>query len=304
MAFPASVGYGNLPRGNWSPVIYSQKVITFFRTAAVAEAITNTDFAGEIANHGDTVRIIKEPLITVQTYKRGKELEIQDLDDQDLSLVVDQAFSFAFQVDDIEDQMSHIDWETLAQSSAGYALTDKFDTDVLQYIHDNASTATSLGSAGSPKTIGYGTGNDFTPLDLINEMALKLDENDVPMEGRWFLGSPAFYTALAREEGTLMDASAMGDPDNVARASRIGTDRMIHGFMMFKSNNNPLSSSSDVTATVGHRSAVATATAITKTETTRREKSFGDLFKGLLVYGRKVIRPEALFTAFISIADA
>ena len=67
MAFPASGGYSNLPNGNWSPVIYSQKVLKFFRTASVAEDITNTDYAGEIENFGDTVKIIVEPTITVSS---------------------------------------------------------------------------------------------------------------------------------------------------------------------------------------------------------------------------------------------
>ena len=39
----------------------AKKVQKFFRTASVVEDITNTDYAGEIENFGDTVRIIKEP---------------------------------------------------------------------------------------------------------------------------------------------------------------------------------------------------------------------------------------------------
>ena len=67
MAFSTAAGYGNLPSGNFVPVIYSQKVLKFFRRASVAEAITNTDYSGEIENFGDTVNIIKEPTITVNS---------------------------------------------------------------------------------------------------------------------------------------------------------------------------------------------------------------------------------------------
>jgi len=300
MAFGAAPGFGNLPQGNWSPVIFSQKVLTFFRTAAVAEAITNTDFSGDISDFGDTVRIIKEPLITVQTYKRGKELDIQALDDAELQMVIDQGFAYAFEVDDVERELSHINWDSLAQSSAGYALTDKFDEEVLQYMHDNATDATGFGSAGSPVVIGYGTTDAFTPLDAINRMARLLDDNDIPMEGRWFLGSPEYFEKLAVEDGKLIDASVTEDPESAIRSRKFVTSRMIHGFTLFKSTNNPLSSSSDVTIMAGHKSAVSTATAITKSETTRREKSFGTLYKGLLVYGRKVLRTEALLTGYIS----
>jgi len=44
------------------PKIYSKKVLNFFRKASVVEAITNTDYAGEISAFGDSVRIIKEPV--------------------------------------------------------------------------------------------------------------------------------------------------------------------------------------------------------------------------------------------------
>ena len=50
MAFTTAAGYGNLPSGNFVPVIYSQKLLKFFRRASVAEDITNTDYAGEIEN--------------------------------------------------------------------------------------------------------------------------------------------------------------------------------------------------------------------------------------------------------------
>ena len=43
------------------PAVYSKKVLNFFRKASVVEAITNTDYAGEITAYGDSVKIIKEP---------------------------------------------------------------------------------------------------------------------------------------------------------------------------------------------------------------------------------------------------
>ncbi len=61
-----AAGYQNLPSGNWAPAIYSSEGSKVFtRRASVVEDITNTDYAGEIENFGDTVNIIKEPSITV-----------------------------------------------------------------------------------------------------------------------------------------------------------------------------------------------------------------------------------------------
>lgn len=134
MAFPSANGYGNLPNGNFSPVIYSQKVQKAFRKSSVVEDITNTDYFGEIANFGDSVRIIKEPEITVNNYKRGTTVAAQALNDADFSLVVDQANYFMFKIDDIEAAHSHVNFMDLATDRAAYRLRDTFDGEVLGYL--------------------------------------------------------------------------------------------------------------------------------------------------------------------------
>ena len=109
-------GYQNLPSGNWVPAVYSQKVQKFFRRASVVEDITNTDYAGEIENFGDTVKIIKEPTITVRDYARGQTVDTQILADDQITMTVDQGSYFAFKVDDIEERQSHVNFEALATS--------------------------------------------------------------------------------------------------------------------------------------------------------------------------------------------
>lgn len=61
MAFRASAGHGSLPNGVFSPVIYSKKAQLAFRKSSVAQSITNSEYFGEIASFGDSVKIIKEP---------------------------------------------------------------------------------------------------------------------------------------------------------------------------------------------------------------------------------------------------
>lgn len=61
MAFNRAANYGNLPNGNFSPVVFSKKAQLAFRKKAVANDITNSDYWGEISSFGDTVRVMKEP---------------------------------------------------------------------------------------------------------------------------------------------------------------------------------------------------------------------------------------------------
>jgi hypothetical protein len=47
----------------------------------------------------------------------------------------------------------------------------------------------------------------------------------------------------------------------------------------------------------GHDSAVATAEQINKVESVRSQTNFADVVRGMHLYGRKILRPEAIVTA-------
>ena len=298
MAFSAAGGYSSLPNGNWAPAIYSQKVLKFFRTASVVEDITNTDYAGEIENFGDTVKIIKEPTITVSSYTRGSVLSPQDLQDDQLTLVVDQGNAFAFKVDDIEERQSHVNWESLATSSGAYALKNEFDTNIIAAMVSGAGTT--VGSDGSGQDVGFGSG-EVDPVNILANHARRLNSNDVPEENRWFLAPPQFWEQAGQTSSKLMDSSVTGDGASPLRNGKIHAGK-IQGFSCYMTNNFAASSTSNYYKVLsGHMSAVATASHIAKTEVVRDPDSFADIVRGLHVFGRKVIRSKALLVEHILI---
>jgi|TARA_B100000900_G_scaffold408443_1_gene422717 hypothetical protein len=291
MAISSSAGYDNLPTGNWLPAIYSQKVQKFFRTASVVEDITNTDYAGEIEAYGDTVNIIKEPTISVSSYTRGGTINIQNLADDQLQLVVDQANAFAFKVDDIEERQAHVNWEALATSSGAYALKDNYDENVIAAMVSGAGTT--VGSDGSGTDTGFGT-SETDPTDILANAAKRLHANAVPTDNRWFLGSPEFYEQLGQASAKLMDASVTGDGTSPLRNGSV-LNGLVNGFRLYMTNNFAASSTSNYFKVLyGHMSSTATANAIAKTEVVRDPDSFADIVRGLHVFGRKVLRSEAL----------
>ena len=298
MAFSSAGGYASLPNGNWAPAIYSQKVLKFFRTASVVEDITNTDYAGEIENFGDTVKIIKEPTITVSSYTRGSVLSPQDLQDDQLTLVVDQGNAFAFKVDDIEERQSHVNWESLATSSGAYALKNEFDTNVVAAMVSGAGTT--VGSDGSGQDVGFGSG-EVDPVNILANHARRLNSSDVPEENRWFLAPPQFWEQAGQTSSKLMDSSVTGDGASPLRNGRIHAGK-IQGFSCYMTNNFAASSTSNYYKVLsGHMSAVATASHIAKTEVVRDPDSFADIVRGLHVFGRKVIRSKGLLVEHILI---
>ena len=304
-------GYQNLPSGNWVPAVYSQKVQKFFRRASVVEDITNTDYAGEIENFGDTVNIVKEPSITVSDYARGQTVNTQTLADDKLQLTVDQGSYFAFKVDDIEERQSHVNWEALATSSGAYSLKRNYDYNVLKNIYDNAATsAANTGTDGSPID---GDAAVDTLADVISAAKTVLDGNDVPEENRWFVAPPAFYKQLRKAGAKIMDQSVMADGGASSMRNGMVTDRPLFGFRLYSTNAIAVSSgaassktfgsagSNEYAFLYGHQGAVATANHIAKTELIRDPDSFSDIVRGLHVFGRKILRSDAVYSGVITI---
>ena len=176
MAFPKATGYQNLPNGNFSPIIYSKQVQLAFRKSSVVEDITNSDYFGEIANMGDSVKIIKEPEVSVQAYNRGTQITAQDLDDEDFTLVVDQANYYAFKMDDIEEAHSHVNFMSLASDRAAYRLKDQYDQDVLGYLAGYQQSA-KHGAPNTARTTSPGTNSVTTAGtdELLSSMKLTKD---------------------------------------------------------------------------------------------------------------------------------
>jgi len=312
--------FGNSVTGQtnafFMPKVYSKKVLNFFRKASVAEAITNTDYAGEITAYGDTVRIIKEPEITVYQYERGADVTQTKLTDMEETLTVDVANAFKFKVDDIEKSMSHVNFKEVASSSAAYALKDAFDEGVIAELFSGVSTSSpdhvlgadasaatqtmaqhQGGSNGIDLTGSDGTGTD--PLDVMAFMARLLDEQNIPEEGRWFVAPPSWYEQLSQSGSKLMSVDFNAGMGSIRNG--LVSSGKLRGFDMYKSNNIAAASTASGKCIAGHISACATAQAITQTEVLRDPDSFGDIVRGLHVYGADVLRSEALVSAFYSI---
>ena len=357
MAFQSASGHSNLPNGNFSSVIYSKKVQLAFRKATVVGDVTNSDYFGEIAAQGDTVRIIKEPEISVSEYKRGTQIAAQDLDDEDFSLVIDKANYFAFKTDDIETAHSHVNFMDLATNRAAYRLADNHDQEVLGYLsgykqtslHSAADTVNNItngtvavstagtdelltsmkllkGSFGNITTSSAGDHSipvaarlpgatalptaTASPVMVINRMGRLLDQQNVEKGGRWLVIDPVMMEVLMDEDSRFLNAD-FGDSGALRNGLVLNN---WNGFRVYVSNNLPQVGTGPGTVgtanqnanfgviVAGHDSAVATAEQINKTETYRDVDSFADIVRGMHLYGRKILRPEALVNAKYNIA--
>ena len=335
--------------GNFSPIIYSKQAQIALRRAAVTNAITNNSYFGEIANQGDTVRIQKEPDVTVNALQRHTGISVEKLDDSDFSLTIDKANYFAFKMDDIEEQFANVDFTSLAADRAAYKMADAMDADVLSYLSGHTSAGAYItGTSGDAQhpTAGNLTGElltanhldatDFgnltiaatatagdsvplaprlpgatalsattvSPLTVLARMARKMDTANVDARGRWVVLDPVFVEMLKDEDSRMLN----GDFGGSGLQNGLVLNN-IHGFRVYVSNALPAkgtgAGTSGTTAqdanygvvVAGQDDAVASAEQINKVENYRDPDSFADIVRGMHLYGRKILRPEALITA-------
>ena len=297
MAFPYVGGhpdYSSTGSNQFIPEIWSGKLIKKYYDATVLSDITNTDYEGEIKSQGDKVIIRTIPTITISNYVVGQNLNYQRPESPSLEMLIDKGKYFGLTVDDVIKQQADVplmdSWSTDASEQMKIAI----DTDVLGTIYASADS-TNVGATAGAKSGAFDLGSAGSPialtssniLDYIVDCGTVLDENNRPEDGRFFILPPWAINLIKKSD--IKDASFSGDSGNaVLRNGRVG---MLDRFTLYSSNL--LASTTDGGTAYymlfGHKQATAFASTITKMETLRAESTFGDLMRGLQIYGYKVI---------------
>lgn len=287
------------PGSRFIPELWSSKLNVKFYESTVLSAISNTDYEGEISEYGDKVHIRTVASITIYDYEKGKDLTYDDPDSDSISLTIDKGKHFNFKCDDVDAHQSDLklmnDWSNDASEQMKIAIDRDVLGDIYGSVHaSNTGIAAgkisgdiNLGAAGAPLTM-----TKANILDYIVDCGTVLDEQDVPESGR-FLLLPAWACGMIKKSD-LKDASLSGDNESIMRNGRMG---MIDRFTLYSSN---LLAYTDETGSnafhmmAGHKSGLTFASQMTKMETLRNPNRFGDLTRGLNIFGYEVVKPESL----------
>ena len=289
--------------GNFIPEIWSGKLIENFYDATVLSAISNKDYEGEIRQMGDTVNIRTTPEITIKTYVKGQTLAVENPDKAKMQLVIDKGEYFACVEDDVDQVQSDIalmdQWSKDASERMKIKIDQRVLTDMLTDVHASNKGQTAgaisgnidLGVAGTPEAL-----TKSNVIDLLINMGTVLDEANSPEQDR-FVIIPAKMAGLIKQSD-LKDASITGDGSSPLRNGRLG---MIDRFTVFVSHNLKKTSGGEFSVIGGHKMGFTFASQMTNMETIRSETTFGNIIRGLQVYGYKVTKPEALATAIVTL---
>lgn len=290
--------------GNFIPEIWSAKLIEKYYDGTVLSQISNTDYEGEIRSMGDKVHIRTRPTLEIHDYKIGQSLIHQRPEAPTLELLIDKGFYWSAIIDDIVEKQQDIDQMNLWAEDASEQMKIKLDTRVLANIVPDISALNKGATAGRISgNIDLGTTGSALAitktnvLDLILEMGQVLDEQNAPETGR-FLILPFWVTTLLKQSD-IKDASLTGDGSSPLRNGRIG---IIDRFTTYNSNLSPRytdGGNSTFHMLAGTTAGLTFATQLTNTEDLRAESTFGNIMRGLMVYGHKVVKPEALAAAYV-----
>lgn len=303
MAFPLNVANGAVAySGNFIPEIWSAKLIENFYDSTVLAAIANTDYEGDIKSMGDTVNIRTTPDLTIRTYEKGMTLAVERPDKPKIQLVIDKGEYFAAIEDDVDKVQADINLMDTWSRDASEKMKIKIDQNVLAGMLTGIA-ATNKGATAGRISADIDLGTTAAPLamtktnviDLLVDMGTVLDEANAPEAGR-FVVIPAKMAGLIKKSD-LKDASITGDGTSIQRNGRLG---MIDRFTVYVSHNlNVATGKFDIVA--GHKMGLTFASQMTEMESIRAETTFGNIVRGLQVYGYKVVKGEALAQAVVTL---
>lgn len=298
-AYPS---YDSAGSYRYVPEIFSKKMLRNFYETTAFNLIANTDYEGEIKKQGDSVVIRTIPEINITAYTVGQELEYQVPSSADVVLAIDQAFSWAYQLDDIDEVATDLPLMQKFTADAGERLKVRIDTECFEDLVDTAAATTNRGDAAGALSGDIDLGVTGTPLSITKTNASEiivdyntvLDEGNIPSEGRWVC-LPAWNVGMLKKSD-IKSADITGDSTGVIRSGVVG---MVDRTMVIQTNTL-YSDSGEFWVMAGTKEAITFAAQLTKSEELRIPNSFGTYVRGLAVYGMKTVQPTALVQSVVS----
>ena len=334
---PGAPDYSSTSTNAYIPAVYSALLVKKFYPQTCWSKLSNTDYEGDIKDHGDTVYIRTRPTIETFRYKKGMVLPVQNPESPYITLKVDQGEGFSFAIDKVDEFQSDIklmnEWaddasKQMAQvidrnvlisiAAAGAVGGGQAATTVSGYSAANCNAGlqtnytVALGALVQASTTAKGTtvsmgtsaaATSASTGDKITALLLKygryLRENNADPKG-WFCIVPAWVEQHLKDMSNNAFGLAYATGQNSANALTDAVPKY-GGFEIITSNNLPASteSTTDPSAIIfGCTYATTFATQITESRIIDNPFAFGKMMQGLQVYGFNVIKPQLLGVDF------
>ena len=256
--------------------LWEQAIIEEYANISIADMIT-----AQPSDMNGTCAIFNRSNLTngLQDYT-GADIDFEEINTVETKLFFDQAKYFAYQMKDLD----------RVQAVNGGALMLKTARDMAQAIKDCIDTAVlaEAVSGAKHKVTDSAVAAENVYNDIV-ALGTKLDEANVPVAGRYIIARPELVNMLALDKRVVDNAVVL--PNGVVQGMQI------NGMQVIKSNLVPAGKAIAMNA-----EAVGYGKQLDELEAIRVEKNFADAIKGLVNFGVKTLRPEAIAVLEYTIA--
>ena len=293
---------------NFIPEIWSDEIIASYKKNLVlANLVKKMSFKGK---KGDTVNIPSPARGNASVKAATDAVTLIAESDTMIQVLINKHYEYSRLIEDIVEVQSLTSLRSFYTDDAGYALAKRIDTDLVQlgrafngatvgtndYATSNTSTKAFVGSDGT--TAYNSTSSNAASLTdaAIRRTIQRLDDNDIAMDGRFFLIPPSSRNTLMGL-ARYTEQAFVGNGD----AIRNGEIGQLYGMAVFatsQADTGAGSSGTDRICLMGHRDAMVLIeqTGI-RSQTQYKQEYLGTLFTADTIYGVKALRTSATSTA-------
>jgi len=288
----------NTTGASFIPEIWSDEIIAAYKKSLVAANLfKKMSFTGK---KGDTIHI-PSPTRGVASLKAAEtQVTLQAATESEVQVLVDKHYEYSRLIEDITEVQALSSLRRFYTEDAGYALSKQVDTSLIQLGRTfNGGSGVTYGGAyiGGDGTTAYtsGSSNASALTDAaIRRTIQRLDDNDVPMDGRFFLIPPsARNTLMGLSRYTEQAFVGEVGNGNTIRNGEIGN---LYGIPVFVSSNCDTATGGARIALLGHKdAAVLVEQQGVRSQTQYKQEYLGTLYTADTLYGVKELRDNACF---------
>ena len=291
----------NTSAAKFIPEIWSDEVIAAYKSNLVlANLVKKMSMTGK---KGDTIHVPKPTRGSAHAKVAETAVTIQNSVESEVLININKHFEFSRLIEDITEVQALASLRQFYTGDAGYGLAKQVDNDLFElaksfgdgngssYVNSGSfqinTTSGALEAYDADGTADIGAFSDAAFRGLIQ----KMDDADVPMDGRSFIVPPSLRNAIMG-----IDRYTSTDFVN-GKGVETGKIGNLYGVDVYVSTNVPTLESGVRGAQLIHKdtNVLAEQQAI-RSQTQYKQEFLGTLYTADTLYGVQVMRPEAGFT--------
>jgi hypothetical protein len=295
----------NTSAAKFIPEIWSDEVIAAYKSNLVmANLVKKMSMTGK---KGDTIHVPKPTRGSANAKVAETAVTIQNSVESEVLININKHFEFSRLIEDITEVQALASLRQFYTGDAGYGLAKQVDNDLFalaksfgdgdgsSYVNSASfQINTTSGLLEAFDADGAADVGDFSD-DVFRALIQKMDDADVPMDGRSFVVPPSLRNAIMG-----IDRYTSTDFVN-GKSVETGKIGNLYGVDIFVSSNVPVI---DTTGGASIRGAqlihkdtnVLAEQQAVRSQTQYKQEFLGTLYTADTLYGVQVMRPEAGFT--------